>query len=99
MMPDLEYAPAPCPQCGALTVDEAGTKCTATQGMDGDYHCAGGDREDEQGRLLFPTAESLARLYAWYDEQCRAEQAAEEMAPPVGLEPIISGSTTRRSDL
>lgn len=72
-MPALDYTPAPCPQCGARTFAEAETKCTATQGMDGDYHCAGGDcPEPSEGDLLrFPTDESIARLEAWYDRDAK----------------------------
>lgn len=79
-MPNLEYAIAPCPQCGATDVLDAETKCTATQQMSGDYECAGTDcKEDAQGRFMFPTQESLDRLDRWYDEDAdRLEQK-----PPV----------------
>lgn len=74
-MPGLRYEYAPCPQCGALTAAEAEDACLATQGMDGDYHCAGNDcMEDDAGRFKFPTAESIAALDAWYGEQGRAHQ-------------------------
>lgn len=78
-MPGLKYVRRPCPQCGARTSLQAETKCTATQGMDGDYHCAGNDcKEDAHGWMLFPTDASLAALDGWYHQQGLADDAAAQ---------------------
>lgn len=81
-MPDLQFAPGPCPQCGAETAIEAEMKCSATQQLDGDYSCAGDDAaEDLHGHFSFPTAASLAALERWYDEDGRrsdGEQAVQK---------------------
>lgn len=63
-MPNLDFVRRACSQCGARTEKQAETKCTATQGMDGDYHCAGEFNED--GWSVAPTAKSLKRLDDWY---------------------------------
>ena len=57
---------APCSQCGARTEKQAEGKCSATQGIDGDYHCAG---EFIGGWSVQETAESLAALDAWCDRE------------------------------
>ncbi len=85
-MPSLEYVPGACPQCGATTAEEAGPICTATQGMDGDYHCAGSEKEDDQGRFLYPTPESLARLEAWYAADARFQDLAEKVPLFMGID-------------
>lgn len=97
-MPELDYQPAPCPQCGAVDADDAENKCQATQGMDGDYHCAGGDCcEDSAGRFLFPTAASLARLDAWYHQKGLADDLAETGTDSRDRTEV-SASTTQRSN-
>lgn len=80
-MPNLEYERAPCPQCSAATESSAELTCTATQGMDGDYHCAATDcKVDSDGCFMFPTAASLQRLDNWYE----ADAKRFEMDIPYG---------------
>ena len=77
--PELKYARRACPQCGARTSRQAETVCKATQGMDGDYHCAGNDaKEDAHGWLLFHTEASLNALDAWYQQQGLMDDAAAQ---------------------
>lgn len=77
-MPKLQYEHAPCPDCGAWSARDAENKCKATQGQDGDYHCAATDcKEDAAGNFLFPTAASVAALDQWYDAEGRKDDAEE----------------------
>lgn len=58
-----DWERAPCPQCGAVTEEEAGPICTASQGYDGDYHCAQPEDDvDAQGYFLRLTAGALKRM-------------------------------------
>lgn len=41
MLKNRRYKASKCHQCGARAHDEAEILCSATQGIDGDYHCAG----------------------------------------------------------
>lgn len=68
--PAIEYRPAPCPRCGAVTADEAAMKCQPAQTEDGEYYCPADDAPDiEDGRLQQPTKESVDR---WCDFQVKA---------------------------
>jgi hypothetical protein len=69
----LVWAPTACPKCGARTVDEAETRCRPTSDETGEYYCPGGDREDEQGRILLPTPESVDAMDAWIAEEMKRE--------------------------
>lgn len=77
-MPELKYVRRPCRQCGARTSKQAETRCTATQGMDGDYECPGTDCKEDRGWLLFPSDASIAALDEWYHQQGLADDAAAE---------------------
>lgn len=66
-MPSVVMMLAPCAQCGARTERQAETMCKATQGIDGDYHCAG--EFDARGRSVTPTPESIRAI----DEWCQRE--------------------------
>ncbi len=68
-MPKIEYAPAPCPGCGARTFKEAETMCRPTSDETGERSCAGTDCPEPAPNdlLMFPTAASLAALDAWCD--------------------------------
>lgn len=74
-MPELIFAPTPCPQCGAMDEAQASILCKQTQGWDGEYWCEG--EFDEDGKSVQPTPESSAALDAWYDRQGRADAANE----------------------
>lgn len=68
--PKLEYAPAPCPRCGAENVAQANLDCRPSSDETGEQFCPSTDLPtDNYGRLLFPTPDSLERLDAWIDEQ------------------------------
>lgn len=64
-MPDLQFAPAPCPQCGAINEDEANDKCTQTQDQTGEYSCAG--EFNDAGQSIQATEASLAAMDQWID--------------------------------
>ena len=64
-MPAAKYKLGPCSQCGARTERQAETRCRATQGIDGDYHCAG--EFDANGRSIVVTPESIKAIDAWCD--------------------------------
>lgn len=72
--PAILYSRQPCPKCGAVTEKEAETKCQPVRDFTDEYTCPGGERADAEGFILLPTAESLAALDAWCDEQMRAEE-------------------------
>lgn len=72
MIADPDYERAPCPTCGAVTVNEAALKCRPQQTQDGENFCAG-DRNDEQGFLLQMTAAAIKRLDDWVTEEARRE--------------------------
>lgn len=73
--PKLEYAPAPCPRCGAENVESACLDCRPSSDETGEQYCPTTDIvTDGQGRFLFPTAASLSRLDAWIDHQMADEQ-------------------------
>lgn len=57
--PPLIYQTGACPRCGAQTLDDLERQCT------GGDECPRGEG-DSGGRLLFPTAESVAALQAWH---------------------------------
>lgn len=72
--PALALERAPCPQCGAVTADEAGEKCTQTQDMDGEWSCAGSAHEpDAEGYMMGPTAGYLAALDEWIMAEVKRE--------------------------
>lgn len=75
--PPLNYEYKPCPQCGAADATAAENICKATQGMDGDYHCAAdGGKEDAEGRFMFPTRASLHELDNWYEAYADGQPSA-----------------------
>lgn len=75
--PEIKFAPAPCPTCGARTTDEAGPICRPSSDETGEVFCPG-DRTDAQGRILQPTPESLAALDAWIDAQVEMDPTAHD---------------------
>lgn len=62
--PVIEYEPAPCPRCGARTVNEASNRCQPMRDETGEGTCPA-EHEDEAGKLLQPTAESIKALDRW----------------------------------
>ena len=74
-----DYAPTPCPRCGAATVAEAAMKCLPSQDHTGEYDCPG-DRADAQGRLLQVSSEAIAREDARFDEWAKTPEGAAFMA-------------------
>lgn len=75
---DTHYEHRACTVCGARTDDEAGKLCRSYQLPSGDYTCNGGAEEEayEDGRLRFLSAEGMAAINAWVDEQV-AQDIAE----------------------
>ena len=64
--PSLQYAPAPCPSCGARNAGEANGICEATQDETGEWTCPATDCEvDRLGRFCFPTEASIKALDDW----------------------------------
>ena len=77
-MSDDHYEHRACAVCGATTETEAETLCKSYQTPSGDYTCDGG-AEDEaypDGRLRFLSAEGLAAIDAWVNEQVAKDEAA-----------------------
>lgn len=70
----LVYVPAPCPQCGALTEEQAGKICQQTSDETGEYYCSG---EFKNGLSVQPTPESIAEMNAWIDAQVAKDEADE----------------------
>lgn len=70
--PPIQYAPAPCPACGAANVREAALRCKIRFDETGEASCPG-DVEDPEGRILQPTRESLQALDRWIDAEARRQ--------------------------
>ncbi|QAY80174.1 hypothetical protein [Sphingosinicella sp. BN140058] len=70
-MPQLAWAPAPCPTCGATSTSDAEQLCRATSDQSGEFSCLG-DRADTDGLLLQPVQASLDAFDAWIDLHARA---------------------------
>ncbi len=89
MLKNRRYKASKCPQCKARTLDEAEKLCSATQGIDGDYHCAGDDESslnpfgvkwdtsDRACELVAADARAEAKAL---DDWCMAEVAKMEAA-------------------
>jgi hypothetical protein len=60
-MPHPTHARAPCPRCGAETVDQASTRCRPERDETGEGTCPS-DLEDAEGYLLQPTPAYIAWL-------------------------------------
>lgn len=84
MIEKYRYKASRCPQCKAASLDEAESKCTATQGIDGDYHCAGEESSNPFGvkwtkagkacELVAADAEAEAKaIDEWVTEQMRKD--------------------------
>lgn len=72
-MPSIVYHRAPCPGCGATTLDEAQKLCRPTTDQTGEVSCPG-DEADDAGYILQPTPASLAAMDAWIDRHAPREQ-------------------------
>ncbi len=67
---DPEYERAPCAWCGAVSVDDAETKCRPVRDETGEGKCPA-KNEDEAGFFTRPTAASLAALDAAIDVEVK----------------------------
>lgn len=76
-MPSLDYQRAPCPHCGAVTVEDAGRLCKPHSDETGERFCDASDHEDAEGYLCQPTAASIAAIDAWCEQQMAAEAAEQ----------------------
>lgn len=66
--PELVYAPAPCPKCGAVSALDAETKCQPVQDETGEWTCPSSDAiTNVDGLFMFFTAASLAEWDKWLD--------------------------------
>lgn len=68
-MPSPIFAPAPCPQCGAVDMDQANDLCRPSTDETGERYCGGEFNDD--GVSVQPTAESLAAIDLWCDAEER----------------------------
>lgn len=71
-MPLVQYAPAPCPKCGAVREEEAETKCKPQSDETGERYCPG--EFDRDGNSVQPTPESIAAIDAW----CKNEERRDD---------------------
>lgn len=72
-MPSYTWAAAPCPDCGALDMDEANEKCRPTSDETGERYCGG--EFNDAGISVQPTAESLAAIDAWIAREVSSDAA------------------------
>jgi hypothetical protein len=85
MLNNRRYKASKCHQCGARTLDEAEKLCRPTQGIDGDYHCAGdesclnpfGIHWDNNGRACELVASDARAEAKALDDWCMAEMAKD----------------------
>jgi len=63
--PSLIYRREPCHLCGAVTEQEAETKCRPTSDQTGERGC--GSEFDKEGFAVAPTEASLIAEAAWID--------------------------------
>ena len=70
-MPPLKYKRRACSQCGAKTQRQAEKVCKQTQGIDGDYHCAG--EFDSTGWSVQPTDDSIKAMDNWCDREAKRQ--------------------------
>ncbi|KPF47097.1 hypothetical protein [Rhizobium sp. AAP43] len=91
MLEKRRYKASKCPQCKARTLDEAEKLCSATQGIDGDYHCAGDDESslnpfgvkwDTSGRACELVAADARAEAKALDDWCMSEMAKMEADNP-----------------
>lgn len=65
-----EYVPAPCPWCGAKTIEEASAKCRPMCMPSGDYECGTPEEAPDDGGLIHqPNPDHVALngyLWGWY---------------------------------
>jgi hypothetical protein len=94
----LVYVPTPCPGCGAIDMDDANDKCRPSSDETGEVFCSG--EFDESGISVQPTAESLAEMDAWIDEQVEkiglkgeTNEQVDDLKPP----PLIKDFTVGQS--
>jgi hypothetical protein len=80
-MPALDYVPKPCGVCGAETEDEAANRCKLTSDETGERYCMGGAEANSLGVFVAPTAESQARLDAWYNELTEEDERLHATPP------------------
>jgi hypothetical protein len=76
-VPGMDYERAPCPRCGATTIVEAETRCRPERDITDEWVCPAGENEDAEGYLCQPSAQGIANLNAWVDEQARLLKAEE----------------------
>lgn len=62
-----EFIPAPCPWCGARTLEEAGTKCRPQSLPCGEYYCGTPEDAPDHGGLIHQINPDYADLdgYLW----------------------------------
>lgn len=62
-----QFVPGPCPGCGAVTLDEAATRCQPVQSQSGEWGCPCSESPDEDG-LIYVVNPQWAELegYLWH---------------------------------
>ncbi len=71
----IEFAPAPCPRCGATNEDEAGRLCRPQSDQTGERECPG--EFNGAGISVQATPESIAAMDAWIDQQVAKDNEDE----------------------
>lgn len=69
-----DFRRSPCPQCGARTENQAETRCTASPGIDDEYHCAADEGiVDKQGYFKFVSKAAIKRADREFEKWLETE--------------------------